>query len=241
MRLSPSLARRALAEFVGTAFLALAVVGSGIAAARLSPTDPGLQLLENALATGAALVAVILMVGPVSGAHLNPVVTVADRVFGGLSTRLAVAYCGAQTGGACVGVIAANLTFERAALEWSKTSRADIAHLGSETIATLGLVLLVLGLTRSGRATLAPVAVGAYIAAAYFFASSTSFANPALTIGRALTDTFAGISPRSVPGFLGAQVLGCATAIGLAGRLYPVWGQRAAEVVVQHPSGRDDG
>lgn len=241
MRLSPSLARRASGEFVGTAFLGLAVVGSGIAAARLSPADPGLALLENALATGAALVAIIVMVGPVSGAHLNPVVSIADRVFGGLSTRAVIAYGSAQAAGACAGVIAANLTFERAAVAWSGTPRGDLAHLGAEAIATLGLVLLVVGLRRSGRGALAPVAVGAYIAAAYFFASSTSFANPALTIGRMLTDTFAGIAPGSVPGFLGAQVLGCALAIGLAACLYPGVGARAAEVVASHPSGRDDG
>ena len=175
------------------------VVGSGIAAQQLSPDDTGLQLFENAAATAAGLVAIILAVGPVSGAHLNPVVSLVDRVFGGLSNRELAAYVGAQLVGAAVGVALANLMYEEAAIEWSSTVRDGRGVWLAEVIATLGLVLVVFGLARAGKAAAAPFAVGAYIGAAYFFTSSTSFANPAVTFGRMGTDTFAGIAPSSVP------------------------------------------
>ncbi|MEI7993249.1 MAG: MIP/aquaporin family protein [Actinomycetota bacterium] len=229
-----SMVRRALAEFVGTAFLGLAVVGSGIAAQRLSPGDVGLQLLENAVATGGALVAIILMVGPVSGAHLNPVVTAVDRFFGGITTGAACAYAAAQTLGAIAGVVIANLTFSLPGVEWSRNHRATGAHFLSEVLATVGLLLVVFGVVRSGRSVLAPFAVGAYITGAYFFMSSTSFANPAITVGRAFTDTFAGIAPASVAPFVVAQVLGGAVGLALILVLYPRARESADAVVVPH-------
>ncbi|MFA5886149.1 MAG: aquaporin, partial [Acidimicrobiia bacterium] len=168
MLLSLTAARRLVAEFVGTAFLGLAVVGSGIAAQELSPGNTGLQLLENAIATGGALVAIILMVGPVSGAHLNPVVSIADRVFGGISSRAAAGYVVAQVAGAVVGVILANVIFDLSAVDWSTTARDSGPHLVSEVLATIGLLLVIFGVVRSGRALLAPFAVAAYITGAYF-------------------------------------------------------------------------
>jgi len=215
------LRRRLLAELLGSAFLAAAVVGSGIAARRLSPSDTGLELLENAAATAAGLYAVILMFGPVSGGHFNPVVSLADAFFGGLSWRDAAAYLPAQVAGCVVGAIAANLMFARAAVSISATRRATPAHVLSEIIATLGLVLVIFALARSGRAGTTPAAVGAYIGAAYFFTSSTSFANPAITIGRIFSATFAGIAPSSVPAFIGAQVIGGVLALGVIKALYP--------------------
>jgi glycerol uptake facilitator-like aquaporin len=215
------LARRLLAEFVGTALLLVAVVGSGIAAQRLSPTDTGLQLLENAAATAVALVAIILAVGPVSGAHLNPVVTIADRLFGGLDNGTAGAYIAAQVAGAAFGTVVANLMFDLSAVEWSSTERSG-SHLWlGEVVATFGLLLVVFGVVRSGRASVAPFAVGAYIGGAYFFTSSTSFANPAVTLARTLSDTFAGIEPASVPAFVVAQLGGAALAVATLRVLYP--------------------
>jgi arsenate reductase len=226
------LARRATAEAVGTAFLVAAVVGSGIFAQRLSPDDVGLQLLENSIATGAALVALILAFGSVSGAHFNPVVTMADRVLGGMRTRDAGVYVVAQVVGACVGAMVANVMFELPAVELSTNDRASGAHWLAEVVATFGLVLIILGVVRAGRASAAAFAVGGYIAAAYWFTSSTSFANPAVTVGRSLTDTFAGIAPEAVPGFVIAQVVGAVLAIGLALYLFP--GIPAADLVVPH-------
>jgi glycerol uptake facilitator-like aquaporin len=228
------LTRRLLAEFIGTAFLLIAVVGSGIAAESLSPNDVGLQLLENAIATGAALVAIILMVGPVSGAHLNPVVTLVDRALGGVSTREAGGYCLAQIAGAVVGTAVANLMFELPVFELSQKVRDGSGIWLGEVVATLGLLLLVFGLVRAGRAAVAPFAVGAYITGAYFFTSSTSFANPAVTIARSLTDTFSGIDPASVPAFIAAQLVGAAIALVLIRVLYPTVVGAAAEVVVPH-------
>ncbi|HUF85445.1 MAG TPA: aquaporin, partial [Acidimicrobiia bacterium] len=181
------LTRRVVAELVGTALLLIAVVGSGIAAQRLSPGDTGLQLLENAAATAVALVAIIFAVGAVSGAHLNPLVTLADRALGGITTREAGAYCAAQVVGAVLGTVIANLMFELPALEISDRSRSGSGLWLAEVVATFGLLLVVFGVARSGRAALAPFAVGAWIGGAYFFTSSTSFANPAVTVGRALT------------------------------------------------------
>ena len=226
------LARKVTAEAVGTALLVAIVVGSGIYAQRLSPNDGGLQLLENSIATGAGLVALILAFGSVSGAHFNPVVSLADRMLGGLTTREFVAYVPAQVAGACVGAVVANLMFELDAVTWSTHTRSTGGPWLGEVVATFGLLMVILGVVRSGRASTAPFAVGGYIAAAYWFTSSTSFANPAVTIGRTLTDTFAGIKPSSTPAFIAAQVAGGLLAVGLAQFLYP--DLPAAALVVPH-------
>jgi glycerol uptake facilitator-like aquaporin len=230
-----SLARRASAELAGTALLTAAVVGSGIAATRLSPTDTGLQLLENAIATALALGALILTFGPVSGAHLNPVISAVDWWYGrrrgtGLTARELGAYAAAQTSGAILGAMLADIMFGLPALTWSATARSGPPVWLAEVIATAGLVLLVFALARSGRTAAAPAAVGAYIGAAYWFTSSTSFANPAVTIGRAFTDTFAGISPASVPPFVAAQLAGALVAAAAIRWWYPD-ADRAADTV----------
>ncbi|HLY63963.1 MAG TPA: MIP/aquaporin family protein, partial [Chloroflexota bacterium] len=206
--MKPNLRRQCLAEFIGTALLLAAVVGSGIAAQRLSPSDVGLQLLENALVTGAALAAIILALGPVSGAHLNPAVSLADALLGGLPWRSVVPYALAQLAGAAVGVVLANLMFGLQPISISTHQRLGPGLWLGEVVATFGLLLTIFGVVRSGRSAVAPVAVGAYITAAYWFTSSTSFANPAVTIARMLSDTFAGISPASVLPFIAAQALG---------------------------------
>jgi glycerol uptake facilitator-like aquaporin len=215
------LGRRLLAEFVGSVFLAAAVVGSGIAAQRLSSGDIGLQLLENAAATAVALYAIILMVGPISGAHLNPVVSFVDAALGGMSRRHAAAYLPAQVAGCIAGAVLANLMFSEAAVTVSTKHRASGAHWLAEVVATMGLLLLIFSLARTGRSPQAPAAVGAYIGGAYFFTSSTSFANPAITVGRMFSNTFAGIEPSSVPGYVVAQLLGAALAVLLIRALYP--------------------
>lgn len=232
------LTRRALAEVVGTALLLIAVVGSGIAAQRLSRGETGLQLLENAAATAAALVAIILAVGPVSGGHLNPLVTLADRALGGLSNREAVTYCSAQLAGALLGTGLANLMFDLRAFEFSDHARSGGGLWLDEAVATFGLVLVVFGVVRSGRSSLAPFAVAAYVGAAYWFTSSTSFANPVVTIARSLTDTFTGISPGSVPAFLVAQAFGAALGLASVYVLYPTVTTAAADVIVPHPDRR---
>lgn len=239
MLLRTDLARRALAELVGTALLLIAVVGSGIAAASLSPGDIGLQLLENALATGAALVAIILAVGPVSGAHINPVVTLADLALGGLDARSAGVYVAAQMAGGAIGTVVANLMFSLPPVAVSTTVRSGSGLWLAEVVATFGLLLVIFGVVRSGRATVAPFAVGAYIAGAYFFTASTSFANPAVTVARSLSDTFAGIAPASVAGFIVAQVLGAALALATVRVLYPAIAEVAPEVVVPKQSRYD--
>ena len=213
--------RAVLAEAVGTALLVMGVVGSGIAASRLSVNDVGLQLFENAAATAAALVAIILALAPVSSAHLNPVITLVALAGGGVSRAVAAAYIGAQLIGGALGAIAANAMYALPPVTVSTHERPGGPLLLSEVIATAGLVLVVFGLARSGRASAAPYAVGAYIGGAYFFTSSTSFANPAVTLARTLSDTFAGIAPASVLGFIGAQLLGGLVALGLLGVLYP--------------------
>jgi glycerol uptake facilitator-like aquaporin len=236
------LGRRALAEFLGTGMLVLAVVGSGIAAQRLSPGDVGLQLLENAAATAAALVAIILTLGPVSGAHLNPVVTLAARISGELSTAEAGGYVAAQVGGGVAGAMVANLMYSLPAVELSTTVRSSGALWLGEVVATFGLLLLILSLVRTGRTAVAPFAVGAYIGAAYFATSSTSFANPAVTAARALTDTFAGIAWRSVPAFVVAQLAGAALALLAARTLFPSVPPAASPAtVVPHPADTTSG
>jgi glycerol uptake facilitator-like aquaporin len=230
--LSASLPRRLFAEFLGSAFLTAAVIGSGIAAAQLSPGDVGLQLLENAVATAAGLFTFILIFGPVSGAHFNPVVSLVDASFGGLRWRHALAYIPAQIGGCIAGAIVANAMFALPAVSVASTHRASTAHLFAEVIATLGLLLVIFSLARTRRGALAPAAVGAYIGAAYFFTSSTSFANPAIDVGRMFSDTFAGIAPASVPAFVAAQLLGGAVAIGIIRLLYPdITPDQAAEIM----------
>jgi glycerol uptake facilitator-like aquaporin len=210
---SAPLARRLAAESIGAMLLVAAVVGSGIMAARLSPDDVGLQLLENSVATMLALAVLILLFGPVSGAHFNPVISIADWWLhrgreSGPTTAGTAGYITAQTVGAIGGAVLANLMFSDAPVSWSRTERdAPNLWLG-EIVATAGLVLLVFALVRSRRTSVAPAAVGAYIGAAYWFTSSTSFANPAVTVGRAFTDTFAGIQPASVPAFVAAQLVG---------------------------------
>ena len=218
---STGLPRRLTAEFIGSAFLAAVVIGSGIAAQRLSPAQTGLELLENAAATAAGLYAIILMFGPVSGAHFNPVVSLAGAVLGGMRWRDVAAYLPVQVAGCAAGTVAANLMFARAAVSISVKHRASGAHALSEVIATAGLVLVIFALTRTGRAAAAPAAVGAYIGAAYWFTASTSFANPAIAIGRMFSDTFAGIAPSSVPVFIAAQIGGGLAGVVLIRYLYP--------------------
>jgi arsenate reductase len=229
------LPRRLLAEFLGSAFLAATVIGSGIAAARLSPGDVGLQLFENAAATAAGLFTFILMFGPVSGGHFNPVVSLVDASFGGLRWRHALSYIPAQVCGCITGAIAANAMFALSAISISTMHRASPSHLFAEVIATLGLLLVIFSLARTRRGDLAPAAVGAYIGAAYFFTSSTSFANPAIDIGRMFSDTFAGIAPASVPAFVVFQLLGGAVAILVIRTLYPdITPDDAAEIMLPH-------
>ncbi len=217
----PALARRLLAECLGSAFLAALVIGSGIAAQTLSPHEVGLQLLENAAATAAGLATIILMFAPVSGAHFNPVVSLVDASFGSLGRRDALAYISAQVSGCVLGALAANGMFARAAISISTKHRASLAHLLGEAIATAGLLLLIFSLARTRRGSATPAAVGAYIGAAYFFTSSTSFANPAISVGRIFSDTFSGIAPASVPAFVGAQLFGTVCAVLVLRALYP--------------------
>lgn len=213
--------RRVLAEAVGTGLLVMAVVGSGIMAQRLSPDDVGLQLLENAFATAGALVGLILMFGAVSGAHFNPVVTLSDRCFGTTSTRDAVLYIPAQVVGAGLGAMLANLMYDLPAIELSTKERSSGALWLSEVVATVGLLLVIHGCVRTGRARVVPFAVAAWIGGAYWFTSSTSFANPAVTVGRSLSDTFAGIDPSSVPMFVVMQLVGLVVAIAAIRLFYP--------------------
>jgi glycerol uptake facilitator-like aquaporin len=235
-----ALHRRLLAEGVGTGLLVTVVVGSGIAAERLSPGDAGLQLLENSLVTALGLGVLILLCGPVSGAHLNPVISLADWALGrragaGLAGGEVPAYVLAQVAGGVAGAVLANLMFELPAIELAGTERTGGGLWLGEVVATAGLVVVVLALTRSGRNTSMAAAVGAYIGAAYWFTSSTAFANPAVTVGRMFSDTFAGIAPSSVPAFVVAQLAGAALGAGLAVALYPDVATRADDVVLRHP------
>jgi glycerol uptake facilitator-like aquaporin len=226
------LARQATAELVGTAFLVATVIGSGIAAQRLSPNDVGLQLLENSLITGAALVALILALQPVSAAF-NPVVTLVERALGAVTTSAAAVLIGAQLVGGIVGAVVANLMFDLPAVEVSAHARTGVGLWLGEVVATLGLVVVIFGVVRSGRGSLVAFAVGGYITAAYWFTSSTSFANPAVTTARMFSDTFAGIAPASVPMFVVMQLLGGALAYGLVRLLYPQAQAVAAELAAE--------
>ena len=231
----PPLPRRLLAEFLGSLLLAALVIGSGIAAQTLSPGATGLELLENAAATAAGLFTIILMFGPVSGGHFNPVVSFADAALGGITWRDAAAYLPAQVAGCVAGAVTANLMFARAAVSISAKHRASPAHFLSEIIATAGLLLVIFALARTGRSRTAPAAVGAYIGAAYFFTSSASFANPAITVGRMFSATFAGIAPSSAPVFIAAQIAGGAVGLVLIKLLYPrITPDQAATAVVPH-------
>jgi arsenate reductase len=233
--LQATLSRRLVAELVGSAFLIIAVVGSGIMASRLSPSDVGLQLLENAGATAGALIGLILMFAAVSGAHFNPIVTMVDLLFGTIERRAAALYIVAQTIGACIGSIVANLMFELPAINVSTKVRSSGALWLSEVVATVGLLLVIHGCVRSGRASTVPFAVGLWIGGAYWFTSSTSFANPAVTIARTLSDSFAGIKPSSAPMFIVMQCVGGGLAYGLIRYLFqPRDGAGAAD----GPSGR---
>lgn len=225
--------RRLTGEFVGTAFLLAAVVGSGIMAESLTD-DVGLQLLQNAFATAGALVALILAFGAVSGAHFNPAVTITDRAFGGIDTPTAAWYIAAQFAGAIAGVMIANVMFDLDAVNWSTKDRSAINLVFAEGVATLGLLLVIFGVVRSGRASTVAFAVGGYIAAAYYFTSSTSFANPAVTVARMLSDTFAGIEPASAPAFIAAQLVAVGVAIALIRVLWPDMHEVADEVLAPH-------
>jgi glycerol uptake facilitator-like aquaporin len=213
--------RRLLSEFLGTLLLAAVVVGSGIAASHLSPHDLGLELAENALATGLGLFVIIAVLAPISGAHLNPVISLVDAALGRRSWSDAAVYIPTQIVGCIAGAVMANLMFAQPAVSISTNDRLTPAHFLSEVVATAGLVVVVFLLAMNGHEWFAPAAVGAYIGAAYFFTSSTSFANPAITIGRVFTDSFAGIAPAAVLGFIGAQILGAAVGLTLVKILAP--------------------
>jgi len=241
--IAPPLHRRLLAEGMGTGLLVTVVVGSGIAAERLSPDDAGLQLLQNAFATLLGLTVLILLFGPVSGGYFNPVVSAADWWLGrrdgtGLTGSELGGYAVVQTVGGIAGAVLANLMFDVRIAELSSKSRGGWPLLLGELVATVGLVALIFALARTGRGAWSAPAVGAYIGAAYFFTSSTAFANPAVTVGRMFSDTFAGIAAASVPGFLGAQLLGGALGVLLVLALYPDAAATADDVVVPHEAGR---
>ena len=233
--MSAPLARRALAELVGTAFLVAAVIGSGIAATRLSPNDVGLQLLENSLITGGALVALILALQPVSAAF-NPVVTIVERALGAVSTRDTGVLVVAQFVGGVIGAIVANLMFDMDAVNVATHVRSSGGLWLGEVVATVGLLLVIFGTVRSGRADTVAYAVGGYITAAYWFTSSTSFANPAVTLARTLSDSFAGIAPESVPMFVLMQLIGGVFGFALIKLLYPDSKNLAAELTAPRPT-----
>ena len=241
--MTDTLTRRLVAELLGTGLLVTVVVGSGIAAQRLSTGDVGLQLLENSTATFLGLTVLILMFGPVSGAHFNPVVSAADWVLGrrggtGMPGLEVLAYTAAQVVGGIAGAVLANIMFDVPITELSTTDRTGFNLWVGEVVATAGLVTLIFALVRTGRGALAAPAVGAYIGAAYWFTSSTAFANPAVTIGRVFSDTFAGIAPSSVPAFVLAQLIGAASGIALAAYLFPGIAAVADDVVIPHTQSR---
>ena len=227
----PDLSRRLAAEAVGTALLLATVVGSGIMGERLAAGNMAVALLANTLATGAALVALILTFGPISGAHFNPAVTLADASQGGLPWRDATGYVAVQIAGAFAGVAAAHVMFELPLFSASRHARHGPAQMFSEFVATFGLLAVIWGCARR-RSAAVPFAVAAYITAAYWFTASTSFANPAVTLARAASDTFAGVRPTDAPGFIVAQLLGAAAATGLFRWLVPALPKSASDVVV---------
>jgi glycerol uptake facilitator-like aquaporin len=227
------LARRACAEGIGTALLLATVVGSGIMAERLAGGNVAIALLANTIATGAGLVALILTFGPISGAHFNPAVTLVDAWQRGLPWREVPAYLAAQIAGAFAGVAVAHGMFAEPVFAWSRHARAGAPQLLSEFVATFGLLAVIWGVSRR-RSTAVPFAVGAYITAAYWFTASTSFANPAVTLARSVTDTFAGIRPVDAPGFVAAQLAGAIAATALFRWLAPSLPEIAADVLVPH-------
>jgi glycerol uptake facilitator-like aquaporin len=229
----PTLGQRVVAEAVGTGLLVATVVGSGIMAERLAGGNVAIALLANTLATGAGLVALILTFGPISGAHFNPVVTVADASKGGLPWRHVPPYLLAQFAGAGCGTLLAHVMFGEAAVTLSRHARAGAGQLVSEVVATFGLLSVIWSCSRR-RPGAAPFAVAAYITAAYWFTASTSFANPAVTIARMLTDSFSGIRPADVPGFMVAQAVGAAAATALFTWLLPITRSDAEKVLVPH-------
>jgi glycerol uptake facilitator-like aquaporin len=237
-RHAPPLSRRLLAEFLGTGLLVAVVVGSGVAAQQLSPNDVGIQLLENSTATVLGLAVLILLFGPVSGGHFNPVVSLADWFLGrrtgaGLGLTDVGGYAAAQVLGGIAGALLANVMFDVSA-GFSTKHRASGGHLIGEVVATSILIALIFALVRTERGAVAAPAVGAYIGAAYWFTSSTSFANPAVTLGRMFSDTFAGIAPASAPAFIGMQLVGLIVGVAIILALYPDAGTRADEVVIPH-------
>jgi len=225
--------RSLLAEFVGTAFLLAAIVGSGIMAETLTD-DVGLQLLQNAFATAAVLVALILALGSASGAHFNPAVTLADRILGGIDTPTALAYVVVQVAGAVTGVVLANAMFALPLIEWSTKDRSAGHLVLAEGVATFGLVLVIFGVVRAGRGSVVAFAVGGYIAGAYYFTSSTSFANPAVTLARTLSNTFAGIDPASVPAFIAVELVAVVVVVAVIRVIYPDIEDVADQVLVPH-------
>jgi glycerol uptake facilitator-like aquaporin len=237
---TPSLSRRAVSELVGTAFLLAAVVGSGIMGEQLAGGNVAIALLANTIATGAGLIALILTFGPVSGAHFNPAVTLADATQGGLAWRDVPVYMMAQVAGAFAGVGIAHIMFKEPALFFaSQHARSGIAQLVSEFVATFGLLAVIWGCVRR-RPDVVPFAVGAYITAAYWFTSSTSFANPAVTLARAASDTFAGIRPADAPGFIIAQLLGASASTALFRWLVPTLPRYAERVIDREPPAETD-
>lgn len=243
-RRSPGRLRPLVAECIGTGLLVTVVVGSGIAAQNLS-RDSGLRLLENSLVTAAGLAVLILVFGPVSGGHFNPLVSVADWWLGrrsgtGLAARDVPGYVVAQIAGAIGGAVLADAMFDRPLVAWSQHHRTGTHLWLGEVVATAGLLLVIIALVRTGNARSTPWAVGAYIGAAYWFTSSTSFANPAVTVGRAFTDTYAGIAPGSVPAFIAAQACGAVVGLVLVVALYPDAGEIADDIVVPHPQATHD-
>lgn len=226
------------AEFIGTGLLVTVIIGSGIAAQRLSPDDIGLQLLENSIATALGLTVLILMFAPVSGAHLNPLISAADWLLGrrsgtGISLADVGAYVLAQCAGGICGAVLANAMFD-IGTRISTKDRTTPGHLLAEVVATAGLIVLIFALARTGRGALTAAAVGGYIGAAFWFTSSTSFANPAITVGRMFSDTFAGIAPASAPGFVGMQVIGTAVGLALLVLFYPRVGRTTDDAVIAH-------
>ena len=235
---APPLSRRLLAEFLGTGLLVTVVVGSGIAAQQLSPNDVGIQLFENSTATAFGLAVLILLFGPVSGGHFNPVVSLADWFLGrrtgeGLSLPDVGVYTVAQILGGVAGALLANVMFDVGA-GFSTKHRVSEGHLIGEVVATSILIALIFALVGTGRGAIAAPAVGAYIGAAYWFTSSTSFANPAVTLGRMFSDTFAGIAPASAPAFIGMQLIGLIVGVAIILALYPDAGTKADDVVIPH-------